>query len=95
MLGYRKCKILFKKTGKWDYILGTHIEIENSKIINTLKQIQKKYDFKIIALNLDSYGCSSKIIIKCRKKDKFNIVAEFCEALGSWINSIDCGCYKR
>lgn len=88
MFKYKKCKLEFEKTSWWDYRLCTNKVIPDSDILAVLCSLQNTYKFKILSIRLKSYERKSRILLKCKKKDKFNILRDFCKELDDYIEAV-------
>lgn len=81
------CKIKFRKVtqrigrDEWK-------EVANISILSVLEDIQEKYNFDILKIQLENCVNDSKIIIKCKKEDKQKIFMEFCMRLNDQIERV-------
>ena len=87
MFENRICKIKFRKTtqrigrDEWK-------EVADISILSVLEDIQEKYNFDILKIQLENCVNDSKIIIKCNKEDKQKIFMEFCMRLNDQIERV-------
>lgn len=88
MFKKKRAKITFKK--HWKYIsFDTWEGVSDSCIISSLMDLQEKYEFEILKIDIsDSPLRKSKIVIKCGKSDKYNIFSDFCSILNHWIENV-------
>lgn len=83
----KKYKIQFTKT-RFYKSADTWYEIKDAYIIKILKDLQAKFDFKIISINLKQSFDTSKIVIRCNKVDKYKIFMEFVGYLSGKIEKV-------
>lgn len=84
----RKYKIIFEKSLQ-DLKGFTWKEVKDNSIIQALAVLQEHYNFEIINIDLKDACFKSKIVIRCNKKDKNDIVFNFCNMLSGEIEDIN------
>ncbi len=83
----RKYTIKFEKayqSAGW----GSWYEVKDDYILQVLLDLQEKYNFEIISVQLREVFRQSKVIIKCKKKDKNKICMDFSIKLTNKIKKI-------
>lgn len=83
----KKYTIRFKKSYQW-VDRGIYKEVTDAHILSVLLDLQKEYNFEIIATQLDDTMHESKIVIKCNKEDKNKIFIDFCMNLSGKIEKV-------
>ncbi len=83
----REYTIKFEKTYQ-DAGWKNWYEVTDAYILQVLLDLQKKYDFEIISVQLREVFHQSKIVIKCKKEDKNKIYMDFSIKLAKKIEKI-------
>lgn len=83
----RKYKIKFEKAYQTAGC-GSWYEVTDDYILQVLLDLQEKYDFEIISVQLRETFHQSKITIKCKKEDKNKIYMTFCTKLAKNIEKV-------
>lgn len=83
----KRYELKFKKTYK-PVNLYRWQEVSDSEIIVVLHNLQNKYQFDIEKIAINDCFKNSCIEIKCLKKDREKIFAEFCSELGGHITEV-------
>lgn len=86
---YTNVKITFKKAERDISGYGLRLSyklITDDGIIQIINELQKTYGFKIKRINIGDNYNESKIVIRCKKDDKFSIFTEFSDSLNGYIN---------
>lgn len=82
---WKKYKIEFhkrsvRKNNQWYTMRDTFA-------MQTLRDLQEKYRFEILQMDLKSYTCT--VTIRCHKNDRLKIFTDFCSEIGEYIENVN------